>query len=241
MHAGHGVDGRAPQRVAQHVGLDGRSQRHVETNAFFPSGTHDSGKTFTERTVDEGQSPPAHAIAHGHFHESGRRIGPDEHRAIRARQRAQFGGDALQQFFHGRRAVPDHRPYHGLEHLGMNVGRTGKEELSEGSRQRGGRRHALARASSSTKPPITTSLVLTRRTPASPHSFSRWAATSRSIGFIASTTAKMRVCGRCCSSPSIAYLSQTSSATPYRTMSCGSSTSRTGRTWGLEKTSKRCL
>src|SRR5437667_5384327 len=36
----------------------------------------------------------------------------------------------------------------------------------------------------------TTSLVFTSRTPSSPHSFSRCSATSRSIGFMASTTAK---------------------------------------------------
>src|SRR6185503_15735229 len=156
------------------------------------------------------------------------------------RERAEFGRDILEQLLHASGAMADHRPDHRLEHVGMNVGGSGEEELAEcgGS---GGRGHAPIRDNSSTKPPTATSLVFTSRTPSSPHSLSRCSATSRSIGFIASTTANSRTWGRCCSSPSIAYLSQTSSATPYNTMSCGFNTSSTGRTFGLENTSKRCL
>src|SRR5258706_9428835 len=235
MHAGDGVDRGATQRVAQHVGLDSAAEGDVEADALFAASADQGGEALAEGPVDERQCPAAHAVAHRHLHEAGSGGGADQHGTLGPSQRAEARGDALEELLHPRRTMADHRPRHRGQDLGMNVGGTGKKELAERHR------HAVARANSSTSPPTTTSLVFTRRTPSSPHSRSRCSATSRSIGFIASATAKTRMWGRCSSKPSMAYRTHTSSATPYSTMSWGSRTSSTGRTFGFVNTSNRCL
>ena len=208
MDQRHGVDRGALQRVPQHVGLDGGTERHVEPDAFLAARADEVGEPLAEGSVDEREGAASDAVADRQFHEPGRRGGPDQHRAGGAGERLQSRRHSAQQLLHRARAVPDHRLRHGGQHFGVDVGGPGEEELPEGRRDwsgDGGRRaHAVARASWSTRPPTTTSLVFTRRTPSSPHSFTICSATSRSMGFIASVTAKSRVWGRCRSRPSIA-------------------------------------
>jgi len=43
-----GVDRRAAQRVAQHVGLDGAAKRHVEPDALLIAGTHQVREALAE-------------------------------------------------------------------------------------------------------------------------------------------------------------------------------------------------
>ncbi len=198
MHTGDRVHRRALQRVAQHVRLDRGAQRHVEADALLAAGADDAREALAERAVDERQRAAPHAIAHRHLHKAGGGVGADEHRTRRSGEQSEFGRYVLEQFLHPRRTMPDHWPDHRFQNVGMDVGRSGKEEFAERrdgdsvSRNGCGRRHAVARASSSTRPPITTSLVFTSRTPSSPHSLRRCSATSRSMGFIASVTANSR-------------------------------------------------
>src|SRR5690242_1876778 len=248
MHQRHRVHRRAPQRVAQHVRLDGATERHVLPDAFLAGGAHQVGEPLAERAIDEREGTLAHTVAHRHLHKAGRRRRADEHRTGGTEQARERGFEPRQQLLHGTRTVPDHGALHGAQHLGVHVSGTGEEEAPEGGRGRGGGsrdgrrgRHAVARASSSTRPSSTTSLVFTRRTPSSPHSLSSCSDTSLSIPFTASVTTNSRVWGRRSSKPSIAALSHTSVATPYSTMSSGASTSSTVSTLPLLNTSKRCL
>src|SRR2546428_655033 len=229
----------ALQGIAEHVGLDRGAERYVQPDALLARGHHELGEPLAERAVHDREGAVPHAVADRHFHEAGGGGGPHQYRAPGAAQGLQPWRHARKQLLHPGRAVADHRAQHRREHVGVDVGGTGEEELPE--RRRRMRRHAVARASCSTSPPTTTSLVFTRRTPSSPHSFSSVSAPSRSIGFIASVTANTRVWGRCCSKPSISYLSHTSRSTPYSTTSCRSGTSNTARTLSFVKTSKRCL
>src|SRR5207247_5168335 len=223
-------------------GLDRSAERHFEPHALFAHRRHELREPVAESAVHHGQRAAAHAVAHGHLHEPGRGRGADQHVAAGAAQGPERARHLLEQLLHGAGAVADHRPLHGGEDVGVDVGRARKEESAERRRwRRGGGAHAGECASCSTSPPTTTSLVFTMRTPSSPHSLRRCSPRSRSIGFIASVTANSRVCGRCSSRPSIAALSQTSRATPYSTTSCGSSTSGAGRRLSLVKRSKRGL
>src|SRR3989441_10314812 len=238
---GHRVDRRAAQRVAQHVGLDGAAERHVEPDALFAAGTHQVGEALAERAVDERQRAVPYAVPHRHLHEAGRRGGTHEHRTGSPEQPGERCFHPGEQLLHRSRAVSDHRPLHGREDLGVDVGGTGQKKPPERGRRRDGGGHAPARARSSTSPSSTTSFVFTRRTPSSPQSLSSCSETSLSIPFTASVTTKRRVWGRRSSRPWTAALSHTSVATPYSTMSSGASTSSTVCTFSFVNTSKRCL
>src|SRR5207244_11631997 len=139
-----------------------------EPEVLLASCGNDSCEPLGDSSIDEGQCPPAYAIANRHFHEPGCGIAPYEHRPLGAGPGAEFGGDVLEQLLHRPGAMPDHRPDHRLEHVGVNVRWTGQEKLAERrdwnrvGRYGCGRCHALARSSSSTSPPIATSLVFTR-------------------------------------------------------------------------------
>src|SRR5438034_2610445 len=240
MDEGHGVHRGAAQRVPQHVGLHGAPERHVEPDALLAASADQLGEALAERPVDERQRALAHAVAHRQLHEPRRRGRADEHGARRAEQAGERRRQPLEQPLHRARAVTDHRPLHRGQDFGVDVGGARQKKPPEHGR-RGWCGHAVARASASTSPSSTTSFVFTRRTPSSPHSRSRCSDASRSMPRIASVTTNSRVCGRRCSKPSTAALSHTSVATPYSTMSSGSSTSSAGVTFSLLNTSKRCL
>ena len=112
----------------------------VEPDALLAARADDPGKALAERAVDERQRAPAHAVAHRHLHEPGRRRRSDKDRLSRSRHGGELWRDAREQLLHPRGAVADHRPDHRFEHFGMNVGRSGEEELPERGAVRRGRR-----------------------------------------------------------------------------------------------------
>src|SRR6476659_4830933 len=131
MHAGHRIHGRTLERVTEHVGLDRRAERDVEANALLAAGTHDPGEAFAERAVHQRQRAAFHAVAYRHFHEPRRGIRTHEYGARGAREQAELGRDVLEQLLHAPGAMAYHRPDHRLEHVGVNVGWSGEEELVE--------------------------------------------------------------------------------------------------------------
>jgi len=106
-------------------GSTAQPERHIEPDALFVAGAHQLREALAEGAVHERQGAAPDAIPHRHLHEAGGRRGAHEHGPGSPEQLRERRFDAGQQLLHRSRAVSDHRPLHGREDLGVDVGGTG--------------------------------------------------------------------------------------------------------------------
>jgi len=66
-----------------------------------------------------------YTVPYRHLHEPGRGRGADEHGTGSPEQPGERRFEAGEELLHRSRAVSDHRPLHGREDLGVNVGGAG--------------------------------------------------------------------------------------------------------------------
>src|SRR5688572_2987874 len=218
-----GVHIGAFQKLIELLGRDRGPGMDLGPVGLPAAGLGDAGQVFPEVSARGHQHPVAHPAPDGRLEQAGSGRGGDEDRLPGAEAFLERGLHGRQHGLHPRAPVPEHRLVQGGEHVGMDVGRAGKKVLSEPA-------HAAS-----------TLALVTKRTPRAAHSANSPGAASGLIARVASVTRVTEMPGRWRRRPSMAYLSHTSSATPYSTTSEGASASSTGSTFGLVKTSNQCL